>query len=197
MDRKSLLAASVVASMASLSMPYARAEDPMPAKGLVADQGPDLWRGSKLVGVNVYGPDNKKVGDISDVLMSHDGRATFAIIGVGGFLGIGEKDIAIPFDQIAFTDQPLNPSPAPSTSAGANDGATGGGLAPASPTGLGSPATDTTGSATAPAPTGSLAATPAMSQPSSMQRSTAYPDHGLISLTAEQLKQAPAFHYAR
>ena len=193
MTRKLLSTACIVAIVTMHPIGLALAEDPMPAKNLLAQQGPDLWRGSKLVGVNVYGPDSKKIGDVSDVLMSHDGKAAYVIVGVGGFLGIGEKDIAIPFDQVAWTDQPLRPNPG-AAAVPATNGAAGGGMAPATATGLGSPA-DMTGNQTAPVTGATTGAT--AGQPPEVQRSTAYPDHGLVSLTADQLKQAPAFQYTR
>ena len=49
-------------------------------------EGPNEWRASKLAGVSIYGPDNKQVGTISDVLINKDGKAEFVIVGVGGFL---------------------------------------------------------------------------------------------------------------
>lgn len=52
---------------------------------------------------SVYDSANSKIGDISDVLISTDKRASLAIIGVGGFLGIGEKNVAVPFDSIKRT----------------------------------------------------------------------------------------------
>ena len=73
----------------------------------LTQESPDQWRASKLVGVAVYGPEKKDVGKITDVLLSKDGKAEYVIIGVGGFLGIGEKDVAVPFDQVKFTDQPI------------------------------------------------------------------------------------------
>ena len=86
----------------------------------MTQEGSDMWRASKLSGVAIYGPDNRKVGNISDVLMDHSGRATAVVIGVGGFLGIGQKDVAVPYDQVHFTDQPMAPasgSPAPAVEA--------------------------------------------------------------------------------
>lgn len=53
------------------------------------------WRVSDLQGKPVYGADGQSIGDINDVLMSKDGSVNAVIIGVGGFLGIGEKDVAI------------------------------------------------------------------------------------------------------
>ena len=43
----------------------------------------------------VYDPSDNKIGEIMDVLVSPDGRATALIVGVGGFLGAGEKDVAV------------------------------------------------------------------------------------------------------
>jgi putative membrane protein len=146
----------------------------------LTEESPDQWRASKLAGVTVYGPEKKDVGKITDVLISKDGKAEYVIIGVGGFLGIGEKDVAVPYDQVKFTDQPMTPpmsAPAPDNSMGSTAGAT--------KSTMGSTAQD---GGTAPATTNKGADTP---------RSTAYPDHGMIDMTADQLKGAPTFHFAR
>jgi sporulation protein YlmC with PRC-barrel domain len=52
---------------------------------------------------NVYDPNNSKIGEIMDVLVSSDGRANTLIVGVGGFLGAGEKDVAVNFDAVKRT----------------------------------------------------------------------------------------------
>jgi sporulation protein YlmC with PRC-barrel domain len=52
---------------------------------------------------SVYDPSNSKIGEIEDVLLSPDGKVTALIIGVGGFLGMGEKDVAIPFAAVKHT----------------------------------------------------------------------------------------------
>jgi sporulation protein YlmC with PRC-barrel domain len=49
---------------------------------------------------NVYDPGDNKIGDVKDVLVSQDGNVTALIISVGGFLGIGEKDVAVPFSSV-------------------------------------------------------------------------------------------------
>jgi len=46
---------------------------------------------------DVYDPNNNKIGQISDVLVDKSGKITALIVGVGGFLGAGEKDVAVPF----------------------------------------------------------------------------------------------------
>src|ERR1700730_3662424 len=49
---------------------------------------------------NVYDPSDNKIGDIDDVLIDKEGNLTDLIIGVGGFLAMGEKDVAIPFSVV-------------------------------------------------------------------------------------------------
>ena len=45
---------------------------------------------------SVYDPNDKKIGEVKDVLVDKSGKVTSLIIGVGGFLGAGEKDVAVP-----------------------------------------------------------------------------------------------------
>jgi sporulation protein YlmC with PRC-barrel domain len=52
---------------------------------------------------NVYDSSDNKIGEIMDVLVAPEGRATTLIIGVGGFLGAGEKDVAVPFTAVKHT----------------------------------------------------------------------------------------------
>jgi sporulation protein YlmC with PRC-barrel domain len=54
---------------------------------------------------NVYDPQDNKIGEIMDVLLDQSGKATALIIGVGGFLGAGEKDVAVPFNAVQFTNK--------------------------------------------------------------------------------------------
>ena len=96
------------------------------------------------------------------------GKIEMVTVGVGGFLGIGSKDVAIPFEQVSWSDQPITPpAPAPSGGAGGAGGAGSAGGGMASP------------------PAASAPKAPAM-----------YPDHGKISMTKDQLKAAPAVTYS-
>jgi sporulation protein YlmC with PRC-barrel domain len=52
---------------------------------------------------SVYDPSNNKIGEIKDVVLSQDGKVNALIIGVGGFLAMGEKDVAVPFDAVKHT----------------------------------------------------------------------------------------------
>jgi sporulation protein YlmC with PRC-barrel domain len=54
---------------------------------------------------NVYDPADNKIGEVMDVLVDKSGKATALIIGVGGFLGAGEKDVAVPFEAVRTTQK--------------------------------------------------------------------------------------------
>ncbi|WP_454656878.1 PRC-barrel domain-containing protein [Bosea beijingensis] len=90
--------------------------------------GKGKWRTSKLIGVDIYGPDDNKVGDVTEVIVDKTGKVEMVTIGVGGFLGIGSKDVAVPFDQVNWSDQPIAP-PAPAPAPSGSAGSTGGGMA--------------------------------------------------------------------
>jgi sporulation protein YlmC with PRC-barrel domain len=54
---------------------------------------------------NVYDPSDSKIGDVDDMLIDKEGRVTALIIGVGGFLGMGEKNVAIPFSDVRASEK--------------------------------------------------------------------------------------------
>jgi hypothetical protein len=75
-----------------------RANAPMTHSGdakFINTQNGDQWLSSKFVGVDVVGPDNEKIGDVSDILFEKNGNVVAYVVGVGGFLGIGTKDVAL------------------------------------------------------------------------------------------------------
>src|ERR1700751_361482 len=65
------------------------------------------WRASKLVGLSVYNDKNESVGSINDMLTDKNGKIVAVVIGVGGFLGVGEHLVAVPFEKVKFSDQPI------------------------------------------------------------------------------------------
>lgn len=137
---------------------------PTPTQNL-AGQG--KWRATKLIGVDIYGPDNKKVGDVTEVVLDKTGKIEMVTIGVGGFLGIGTKDVAVPFEQINWSDEPITPpAPAPAPSGGSGMGG------------------------------GTASPPPAASAPPAPKAPAMYPDHGKITMTKEQLTTAPAVTYS-
>jgi len=139
------------------------------ADTFVTQQEMNQWRAAKLVGVSVYGPDQKKVGSIKDILMDHDGNAQVIVVGVGGFLGIGSKEVGVPFKSMQWRTEgraaATNPPPVSTTGAG---------------TGM----------------TPSQGAAPPPPDPKVVEASQGYPDMGVIAMTEAQLKAAPEFHYA-
>jgi sporulation protein YlmC with PRC-barrel domain len=69
---------------------------------------PDQVLASSVLGKTVYtGVDEQgeAIGDVNDVVINADGGAEAMVIGVGGFLGIGEKDVAIGFDRVSWSDR--------------------------------------------------------------------------------------------
>ncbi|WP_172124081.1 MULTISPECIES: PRC-barrel domain-containing protein [unclassified Devosia] len=73
------------------------------SSGYVAVDSDNL--GSQLIDQAVYssaGDDAEEIGNITDIVFNQDGQITAVVIGVGGFLGIGEKSVAVPFDVLEF-----------------------------------------------------------------------------------------------
>jgi len=90
------------------------------------------WRTSKVVGLNVYNDQNQNVGSINDLLTDKSGNIKAAVLSVGGFLGMGSRYVAVPFEKLKFATEPVA-----YTGAGASN------TTPARPS-----STTTTGSAT-------------------------------------------------
>ena len=118
MMKRTLTAAALVAVLAAPA--FAQTTDtktPAPSAGMPAMSAPAKdgfvqnqqatdWRASKVIGATVYGPDNASIGEVNDVLIGNDGKIRAAVIGVGGFLGVGEKSVAIPFESLNITRKP-------------------------------------------------------------------------------------------
>ena len=96
--------------------PAAKADAaPVDSAKFIQAQGTDQWVFSKFKGTDVIGPDNAQVGDVNDMLFDKSGKIIGLIVGVGGFLGIGEKSVAI--DMSAFEPVPAETG---SSTAGGN-----------------------------------------------------------------------------
>jgi sporulation protein YlmC with PRC-barrel domain len=61
----------------------------------VSSQKPDQWLATKFKGIDVLGSDNQKIGDVSDILFDKTGKVEAFVISVGGFLGVGAKEVAL------------------------------------------------------------------------------------------------------
>lgn len=70
---------------------------PAPAKRLAGDIS-----ANKLINESITNAANETIGDINDLLISGDGKISAVVVGVGGFLGLGEKNVALPFDQLVL-----------------------------------------------------------------------------------------------
>ena len=163
------------------------------------------WRATKLTGLNVYDPGNNKIGEINELIIGRDGRVAAVVVGVGGFLGIGEHNSAIPFDQVQWVDEPLNRNVAGGP--GANTTGMTGTSTPApadrAATGERTVATDThvdqrTGTAvtttTTERPVGT---TTTADRRDAREAYRGYPDHAIVNMTKDQLKALPEVRYTR
>jgi sporulation protein YlmC with PRC-barrel domain len=129
---------------------------------VVMSQKPDQWLSSKFKGTDVVGADDKKIGDVSDILFDKEGKIEAYVISVGGFLGMGAKDVALAptsFDvvpgsqgesdklKLSMTQDQLKEAaefkpyqpPRPAVTTGTRPGGSPAGMRP--PGGAGSPAT--------------------------------------------------------
>jgi hypothetical protein len=79
-----------------------------------ASQG--QWRASKLIGVDVYNSNNEKIGDINELITDSSGKIDIVVIGVGGFLGMGEHNVGIQFAQLKWMNEPVKTSSTTTTS---------------------------------------------------------------------------------
>src|SRR3984957_11789227 len=100
-----LAASALLASVAFAQTPTATTDRMAPSQMSSSLHGD--WRASKLVGLNVYSDNNQSIGSINDLLMDKSGNIKAAVIGVGGFLGVGEHLVAIPFEKIKFVNEPV------------------------------------------------------------------------------------------
>ena len=83
----------------------------------------NMWRASKIKGLNVYNEQNEKLGDINEILIDKSGKVDGVVIGVGGFLGMGEHDIKVDMSKLKFVDEPVRTSSTTTTTTTTTTGA--------------------------------------------------------------------------
>ena len=128
-----------------------------------------MWRASKLIGLNVYNDQNEKLGDISELLLDKSGKVNGVVIGVGGFLGMGQHDIKVEMEKLKFVNEPVKTSSATTSSSSSTS------------------TSATTGAANRPASSSASSSTPSKQW---------YPDHAVLSgASKDQLKSMAAFKY--
>src|SRR5947209_19371895 len=126
------------------------------------------WRASKVVGLSVYNNNNESIGSINDLLTDKSGSIKAVVIGVGGFLGVGEHLVAVPFDQVKFVNEPVA-----YTGASGSSGSSG-------------KSTTTTGASS----------NTSSSSTSTSKSNPWYPDHAVFNASKDQLKGMPEFKYS-
>jgi hypothetical protein len=125
------------------------------------------WRSSKLIGLDVYNDANEKIGAIEELIVDKSSKVENIVLGVGGFLGMGEHYVAVPMDKLKWVNEPVRTSstaPADKTTVGANNG---------------SGTTDANRS----------------TRPARAADEKWYPDHAIYNTTKDQLKAMPQFKY--
>ena len=85
-----LLAASAIGALASTAF----------AANTMTAAPSESWTVTNYYKQNVYDPKEAKIGTVDDVLVDKSGKVTGLVVGVGGFLGAGEKDVIVPFTAI-------------------------------------------------------------------------------------------------
>ena len=134
------------------------------------EQSPNEWRASKVIGLYVYNDADERLGAINDLLTDANGKIEKAVIGVGGFLGIGESNVAVNFDQLKFAKEPMRTSSTSTTTS------------PPASDGMSRP--------------GTVGSTSAATTTTTASKASVNPDHAKLSMTKEQLKAMPQFKYA-
>ena len=171
-----LAGTALLATVAFAQNPTTTA-DKSPTATTTSTSASGEWRASKMAGVKVYNDANENIGSINDLLMDKSGAIKTAVIGVGGFLGMGEHLVAIPYEKLKFVNEAIA-----YTGTGAAPGAPG---TPAAP-GTMSKSTTTTGAAT-----GTDKTTTTTSSGSKW-----YPDHAVFNASKDELKNMPEFKYS-
>ncbi|ASY67897.1 PRC-barrel domain-containing protein [Sinorhizobium fredii] len=100
-------AAPAPADQAQTPAPADKTMDTAAAEGsYLTEQAEDQISANTYIGQSVYNANDESIGEINDLLIKKEGGVAAAVVGVGGFLGIGEKNVAVPFESIEVTEQP-------------------------------------------------------------------------------------------
>ncbi len=150
----------------------------------LAVAAPGQMLGSDLRGTRIYGANNENIGEVDDILIDRDGRIAALLVGVGGFLGIGEKNVAIPMQAFEIVMEKRSDTTA-SVRSGTGTGTTG--------TGTTTGTSGTTAGGTAGTTTTTTTTTGATAA-NTTRYGTIDPDHLVLrNMTKADLQNAPSF----
>lgn len=96
MFKSTLLAGAVLTGIGLLASPVFAQGAPQVITKVDVTSVQTAYRSSKVIGSTVYNEQNENVGKIDDLLISSDGKTPYAVLSVGGFLGIGDRLIVVP-----------------------------------------------------------------------------------------------------
>ena len=140
------------------------------------------WRSSKVIGLNVYNDAKEKVGEIEEIIIDKSGRVANVIIGVGGFLGMGEHYVAVPMDKLKWVNEPVQTTTTSSTTTSSA----------ATSTSTNAVNTPTVGTTDRGAVTGEVNRS---NRPMRAGNEMWYPDHAIYNVTKDELKAMAQFRY--
>ena len=172
---KLALASGLAAAALLSSSAFAQSQAPAPAQpaAKAAEASPKLakphWRSSKMIGLAIYNEQNERLGDINEILLDASGKVLGYVVGVGGFLGMGEHDIFVEPGKIKFVNEPARTA---------------------------STAPARTGDTAAKKDNDAMATRQASNTQARAATEIWYPDHGVMSGTKDQLKAMPQFKYS-
>jgi sporulation protein YlmC with PRC-barrel domain len=103
---RTIICAAIAATIALPALAQQPSQPPAnaPAATIAPAKQGGQWRASKLIGVDVYNQQNEKLGEIDELIIDRSGRVAGAIVGVGGFLGMGERNVMVTMDKLQFRE---------------------------------------------------------------------------------------------
>jgi sporulation protein YlmC with PRC-barrel domain len=96
---------STVIAAAFLTLATSVSAQALDATAFKTEQTSGEWRAANYVGQPIVNASGEKIGDVNDLLFDRTGKITTVVIGVGGFLGLGEKRVALPFEAVTYNEQ--------------------------------------------------------------------------------------------
>ena len=174
-----LLSTALMTGVASAQTSTTATTDKLNSSASMHKEG--QWRSSKLIGVDVYNEANEKVGNIEELILDKSGNVEDVVLGVGGFLGMGEHYVAVAFDKLKWVNEPVRSATTASTAPAAT-----------APTTNVDNSARTAADGTTKTTTGAASTT---TRPVRTVDEQWYPDHAVLNVTKDQLKAMTQFKY--